>query len=289
MKTYLDCIACGVRQALEAARRVSDDPEFHERILRETLEKLARMDYCLPPPAIARDIHRLTRSLSGVEDPFFEDKRRFNNYVLDRLDHYKSMVSSSPDPFETALRLALAGNVIDLGVRSEIEESEVESTVSQALEAELDREAVEDFRKTLQNARNVLYVADNAGEIVFDRLLIETILDRQGAPEICLLVRGQPILNDVTAEDASLVGIDKICRVVDNGTDSPGTILEDCSPECLAEFERAELVISKGQGNYETLSELEQDTFFLLKVKCPVIARDIGSELGRFLVLRNRR
>jgi len=286
VKTYPDCIPCGVRQALDAARLISDDPAFHEQVLRETLKILAGMNYSAPPPLISRDIHRLIRKLSGVEDLYREAKLRFNHYLLDRLKGFKSMVESSPDPFETALRLAIAGNVIDFGVRGDLEESEVEATIRQGLEARLDRTAIEALRSSLQDAGRVLYVGDNAGEIVFDCLFIETILKEPDPADICFMVRGRPILNDATTEDAQQVGLDKICRVVDTGQDAPGCLLADCPPECLAEIERADLVIAKGQGNYETLSELEQEIFFLLKVKCRIIAQDIGSELGSFIIMR---
>jgi uncharacterized protein with ATP-grasp and redox domains len=256
VKTYPDCIPCGVRQALEAARMVSDDPAFHERVLRETLKTLAELDYSFPPPVIASETHRLIRKLSGVKDPYHEAKQRFNSFLLDQLSRFKSMVESSRNPLETALRLALAGNVIDFGVRDDLDESEVESTIRQALEAELNSATIQALRRSLENARTVLYIGDNAGEIVLDRLLIETIMKELGSLNICFVVRGRPILNDATLEDAKQVGIDKICRVVDTGCDAPGCLLNRCSPECLAEIERSDLVIAKGQGNYETLSEL---------------------------------
>ena len=286
MKTYPDCIPCAVRQALEAACIVSDDPAFQEQVLRETLKILAKMDYSLPPPAIAREINGLIRKLSGVEDLYHEAKNRFDSFVLDRLKEFKSMIASSGDPFETALRLAVAGNVIDFGVKGDLDETEVEGAISQALEANLDSSVIQGLRRSLENARQILYVGDNAGEIVFDRLFIETMLEDLGPLDICFVVRGRPILNDATREDAEQAGLDKICRVIDTGCDAPGCLLTCCSPECLAEIERSDLVIAKGQGNYETLSELEQETFFLLKVKCRIIARDISAELGQFILMR---
>ncbi|MBN2290590.1 MAG: DUF89 family protein [Candidatus Glassbacteria bacterium] len=289
MKTYPDCIPCGVRQALEASRLVSDDPVLHERVLRETLKILSKLDYSLPPPVIASEIHRLIRRLSGEDDLYREAKKRFNSFVLDRLDRFKSMIGSSPDPFETALRLALAGNVIDFGVRGELEESEVEDTVRQALTAELDSAAIQALRGSLQHSRKTVYVGDNAGEIVFDRLFIEAILEGPRPREIVFMVRGEPILNDATAEDASQAGLDKLCRVIVTGDGAPGCLLDRCSPECRAELESSDLVIAKGQGNYETLSELEKQTFFLLKVKCAIIARDIGAQLGEFVVRQKPR
>jgi damage-control phosphatase, subfamily I len=286
VKTYPDCIPCGVRQALEASRMVSDDRSLHEKILRETMKVLAEMDYSLPPPAIAREIHRLIHKYSGVEDVYHEAKRRFNSFVLDRLDRFKSLIKTSEKPFETALRLAIAGNVIDFGVRNDLEESEVESTINQALEADLDKDTIQALRHSLKNAGKTVYLGDNAGEIIFDRLFIETIMEELGPLDICFVVRGGPILNDATREDAAQAGIDKICRVADTGCNAPGCLLNECSAECLSEIESADLVISKGQGNYETLSELEQETFFLLKVKCRIIARDIGAKLGQFILRR---
>ena len=195
---------------------------------------------------------------------------------------------ASADPFAAAVRMAIAGNVIDFGCRSRLADDEVHQAIEDAMDPHapgFDNGAVDDLRRAIEQASDILYLADNAGEIVFDRLLIEEMpMDR-----ITLVVRGGPVINDATREDAETAGIISLVKVVDNGSDVPGTILECCSPAFRARFEQCDLVIAKGQGNYETLGGEGQNIFFLFKAKCPVIARDVGGEVGQMVVCQNRR
>jgi hypothetical protein len=140
------------------------------------------------------------------------------------------------------------------------------------------------FKNAVNNANKVLYLADNAGEIIFDRFLIEQI----GVDKITLAVKGSPVINDATIDDAKAAGLTEIVKVIDNGDDAPGTILETCSDEFRQYFENADMIISKGQGNYETLSRINKNIFFILKAKCPVIARDIGCEIGHMILQRTK-
>jgi len=286
MKTYPDCIPCFLRQSLEAARLVSDDPSFHEKILRRACQIAAELDYSAPPPAMGRDIHRLIRRISGVEDPYRETKVRFNDFILGMMPGLKKKVEQSPDPLETALKLAIGGNVIDFGVNINLTRTDIGKTVRQALAHELDKKTFAQFKNSVANAKRILYVGDNAGEVVFDRLFIETIKQSFSHVEITFVVRGTPILNDVTMEDARQAGMDQVANVVANGSDAPGCLLDDCSEEFHRHLSRADLLISKGQGNYETLSELSHEVYFLLKAKCEVIARDIGAAQGDLLLVR---
>jgi uncharacterized protein with ATP-grasp and redox domains len=135
---------------------------------------------------------------------------------------------------------------------------------------------IEAFRKRAASAADILYLADNAGEIVLDRLLIESL----GPERVTVAVRGHPVINDATLEDARTAGLTDLVTVLANGSATPGTVLDGCSDEFRQRFERADLVISKGQGNYETLNEVARDIFFLFKVKCPVVAKMTRLPLG---------
>ena len=137
----------------------------------------------------------------------------------------------------------------------------------------------------MRRSRILILAADNAGEVILDRLLVEEL----PADRVTLVVRGSPVINDATMEDAEVAGLTSLVKVMDNGSDVPGTIAVACSQAFQDRLRRADLVIAKGQGNYETLSEQPGDVFFLLKIKCPVIARDIGLDLGRNVVLRRNR
>jgi uncharacterized protein with ATP-grasp and redox domains len=285
VRTYLECVPCFLSQALGASSMVTDDPAVHERVLRRTLRLVAEMPFDRPPPWMGQQIHRLVRELSGDPNPYHRAKRHSNALALQLYPTLKQRVRESPDPFATAIRLAVAGNVIDLGCTANVSSDTVHQAVEDALKAPLDHDLVHALRQALDEAQDALYLADNAGEIVFDRLLLEEV----PTARIALVVRGQPVINDATREDAELAGLTSLVEVVDNGSDAPGTILDTCSAEFRERFQRSDLVIAKGQGNYETLSEEDRDIFFLLKVKCPVIARDIGCNVGQSLVCRNRR
>lgn len=289
MRTHPECIPCFVRQALETARLVSDDPSLHERALREVCRLAADWDTGRPPPAMARRIHDLMTDMSGEDDPYREAKSRFNAFILSLLPRLRGMVESSPEPFETALRLAVAGNIIDFGVNGSLTEAEVEEAVEEALHARLDPGVILHLRQALRGASRLLYVGDNAGEVVFDRLFIEEI--RRLNPELAItfVTRGGPILNDITSEDALTAGIDRFAAVIDNGDNAPGCIPADCSDGFRQALAGSDLVISKGQGNFETLDELEQEIFFLLRAKCAVIARELGVGLGALNVVRRGR
>jgi len=179
--------------------------------------------------------------------------------------------------------LAIAGNIIDFGVKTSLTASDLQETIAQSLNGHFNNNQIQEFRDAVRRAENILYLADNAGEIVFDRLLIE----RLPIEKITVVVKGTPVINDATMEDANIAGLTRIVEVIDNGSDAPGTILESCCKYFKDRFEKADLIIAKGQGNYETLSEIDKNIFFVLKAKCPVIARDLGCEVGEMILQKS--
>ena len=263
---------------------VTDDPAVHERVVRETLRLAAEMPFDRSPPWMGQHIHRLLRTATGNPDPYREVKERSNAFALALYPALKERVRTSADTFATAVRLAIAGNVIDFGCRSHLGEDEIHQAVEEALGEALDDAPIADLRRAVEEAQDILYLADNAGEIVFDRLLIEEMPQDR----LTLVVRGSPVINDATREDAEAAGLGSLVTLTDNGSDVPGTILDSCSPSFRGRFARSDLVIAKGQGNYETLGGKDCNIFFLLKVKCPVIARDIGCEVGQMVVGHER-
>lgn len=275
MKTYLDCIPCFIRQGLDAARIVTDDPAVHERILRDLLRQAAELDFSQSPPVTGQKIHRRIRELTGITDPYRKIKVRFNRIALEMLPELKAGIETSNDPFFKALRFAIAGNVIDLGVNGDIAECEIRDAIRNTLKEPFWGD-IEDLHSACNHARHILYLADNAGEIVFDRLLIDRLLPTP----VTLAVRGSPVLNDATRDDAAAAGFSALVEVIDNGSDAPGTILADCSEEFRRRFADADLIIAKGQGNFETLSDEDANIFFLFKAKCPVIADHVDLPVG---------
>lgn len=285
MNIYLDCIPCFIRQALDSARMVTDDENIHERILRDVLDLTYKMDLRQPPPAVAMLIHRRIRELTKVADPYRDIKISHNRLALELYYDLAPVVASSENRIETAVRLAIAGNIIDLGVKSSISDSSIKQTIDQALTARMDGSFFEKFDADIRDSSSILYLTDNAGEIVFDRLLIEQL----PKDKITVAVKGSAVINDAVMDDAVQAGLTNIVNVIDNGSDGPGTLLDTCSDNFLRHFENADLIISKGQGNYESLSGVEgKNIYYLLKAKCPVIAKDIGCDIGQMIFRKNR-
>jgi uncharacterized protein with ATP-grasp and redox domains len=283
LNTSVDCIPCFVRQTLDAARMSSVNQAVHEQLIRDVLRWLSEMDLTLSPPALAQRIHRRLRELTGVADPYREQKDQHNQMALQLLPGLRKQMATSADPMMAAVHLAIAGNIIDLGAKSGLSEAEIMETIHHAAVTEISGDANE-FKHAVKQARNILYLADNAGEIVFDRLLAEQL----GLERVTVAVRGRPIINDATLDDARTAGLTDIVHVIGNGSDAPGTLIEDCGAEFRSCFESADLIISKGQGNFETLSGTQQNIFFLLKVKCPVVASAVKLPLGTHALLHSK-
>jgi len=275
MKAYLDCVPCFVRQGLELVRTTTNDESRQEEALREMLLAISRIDLSQSPPRMGQILHRVARTLLDNEDPYRQIKNRSNALALKLYPELKSITANSSDPFATTVGLSIAGNIIDSAVKSSLSEADVRQSIQESLDRPV-RGDLERFRRAVSEAADILYLADNAGEIVFDRLLIELL----PYEKVTVVVRGRPIINDATLVDAETAGLTALVEVIDNGSDAPGTILEDCSSAFQERFRQADLVIAKGQGNYETLSEIDKTIFFLLKVKCRVIAARTGYRIG---------
>lgn len=268
MKTYLDCIPCFIGQALRAGRIATND----EKKIKELLDNVCSMMKDIPmdntPPETGNIIYRKVREITGVTDPYKKIKKTNIEEVLSIYPELKKIVNDSDNKLLTAVRLSIAGNVIDFGPNKKF--NLVES-VRQILKQDFAILHFSEFIKQLEKAKSVFYLGDNAGESVFDKILIEEI----GKP-VTYVVRDVPVINDVTREDAIDSGLNEVAEIISSGTTAPGTILDLCSDLFIKRFNEADIIISKGQGNYEGLSNAERSLFFLLKAKCPVIANDLN-------------
>jgi len=275
----LECVACLVRQAHEAVVSATTDPRLREAALRQTLNLLAGMDWQLSPPALAQQIHRLIRDVSRNPDPYAALKERLNSRAEELYPVWHNRFRQKFNPLEAAVRLAIVGNLLDVGAKTQLSDGAVLAAFEDALTAPL-LGSIAEFSEAIRSARHTLYLADNAGEIVFDRDLLAQL----PLGNFTLVVRGAPVLNDATLADAQMAGLEDICEVVSNGSDTPGTLLKDCSPEFRRRFEAADLVIAKGQGNYESLAGADKRIFFLLKVKCAVLAESLQCPCGSLVL-----
>jgi damage-control phosphatase, subfamily I len=279
MQTYNDCIPCLVKLTLDAARKVTSDEQVVRTIINKSLKELIRIEKDQPPPVMASIFQKIIRQETGVQDPYKKEKQVFNDFALKLFPELQAKVKKSTFPLETATRLAIAGNIIDFGIKSIIHTKTVLKTIEHALACNIHGD-IKSFTAKLCKAENILWLADNTGEIVFDLLLMEELcLDK-----ITFAVRGYPIFNDATREDALATGIAKKVKIIDNGSNIPGTLLKDCSKEFCSEFLKADLIIAKGQGNYETLPHDDARICFLFKAKCKVISKKAGCDFGDIVI-----
>lgn len=275
-----------MRQALSAARLVSDDPDFHHACLQNAARLLAECPRDVTPPEAGEGLYRLVREMSQNPDPFEEQKRQQNDAVLDIVPWLRDTIAVASDPLLMAVRLAIAGNVVDPGAQAAFD---LEASVTEAISGERGLEHFEVFSARLAEAADVLLVADNCGEIVFDMLLVEEMREtRDGELDVTVAVRSAPIINDVTEKEAHEIGLDELARILPSGSEMPGTVLSKSTPEFREAFESADLVISKGQGNWETLEESEREVFFMFQAKCPAVAAMNDCPEGSLLLLHNK-
>jgi uncharacterized protein with ATP-grasp and redox domains len=281
MKVHLDCFPCFLRQAIIALRFGTKDEALQETILKSTLEEIGKAETSKPPAYTTAFIHRKIRQMLG-KDPFREIKSEYNRIALGLYPSLKTAIEQSPDPLWTGARLAIAGNVIDFGIFTSID---IEGSVRKALNPHIAVDDFKAFKEAVLKSDDILYLTDNAGEIVFDKLLIET-LGRLGK-KVKAVVKGSPVLNDSTMDDAEETGLTGVCEVIDNGSDAVGTVLDWTSPAFQKIFHNAGLIISKGQGNFETLSGNEKTLFFLFQSKCDVVSKELRLSKGSMLLKKS--
>jgi damage-control phosphatase, subfamily I len=274
MKLNLDCIPCFQKQALQAVRFISDDEKLQQKVLKEVMKQLLESDWKATPPELAHKIHSTVKKVTKENDPYKTVKKESNDLVLKMYPELKQTVENSDDPLRTAVRLSIAGNIIDFGV---VQEFNLEQTIEDVLKQKF---AIDDYlqlKESLKTAETLLFFVDNCGEIGLDKLLVETFLETKKFKKIDFVVKGGPIINDATLEDAEYMGLDLLPNTnfltISNGEAESGP--ERNSQTVKNWIKEHDLVISKGQGNYEGLSE-QNGLFFLLMAKCPLIAADLG-------------
>jgi damage-control phosphatase, subfamily I len=279
MKTYLDCLPCFLSQALRAARIATDDEKRIKDVLSEVGMMLRDIPLESTPPESGKRIYHKVSEITGNPDPYRKMKIESTEKALSLYPSLKDRVEESDDRLLTAIRIAIAGNVIDFGANCNFD---LEKEIDNVLQKDFAVCDYAEFRDRLNKTDGILYIGDNAGECVFDRILIEEM-----KKPVTYAVRSVPVINDATYEDAELAGIDRVASILPSGTDAPGAILGTCSAEFRDVYGRADFIISKGQGNYEALSDEKRPISFLLKTKCHVIAADVGVDNGS-IVLKGR-
>jgi uncharacterized protein with ATP-grasp and redox domains len=295
MKTSLDCLPCFLRQALYAARLCSPDPVVQENIMVGILPLLGGLNFQISPPENAVVLYDFIAETGACLDPFAALKKESTSVARDFLPQLKKIINSAPDPFEAAVKLTLAGNIIDYGSQQSFN---VQRAITDCLADQPRGNTIAQFQRDVERAETILYLGDNCGELLFDSLFIKQLTAM--GKKITFAVKERPIINDALYEDAVEATIDTYCKIISNGTGVPGTPLRQCSDSFRSAFHNVDVIISKGQGNFETLSEVTGPIYYLLTVKCEVVARHLSLALehpirkeaqpqpGDMIVLKNR-
>lgn len=275
MDTSLECMTCFMHMAVSGSRLAApNDLQAQERVVRKWCEAVTSLDFTQSPPYVACCLNRIICEETGCKDIFKKDREESNRMVMAVLPQLEAMLDSADDPFGMALEACIVGNYIDRGVEQCFDwQGELAD-----LRRSLDVGVVSDFSSRCVAGANVLILGDNAGEIALDTLLVKAL--RQRGCNVVYAVRSRPILNDALLVDAEFVGMTDLCRVVESGVDTPGTVPERCLPEFLEIMRNADVLLSKGQGNYEALHDRWDDVYYAFKAKCLRVAEQVDRPLG---------
>ncbi|MBP5641068.1 MAG: DUF89 family protein [Victivallales bacterium] len=277
MKASMECLPCLGKNAVDVACRITSDDTARRKIISQSLHLLADCDCSMPPPFYAAAIHRIAKETTGQAgaDPYLEEKRRSTRLAEELLKELKKNSCYNPNDFESRLRLAVAGNILDFGIYADLDIQSALQTVLQAFTKDIDLKAMRTLKERMESAKHILYILDNCGEAVFDREFIAPYRSKT-----TIGVRGFPVFNDVTKSDLADSGLEAFAAtIVENASDIPGTIIELAGDQFRREFVDADLVIAKGQGNFETLSDTPHSAIaFLFMAKCPVVCKLLHAE-----------
>lgn len=279
MELFLECLPCVLKQTLAAAKMNTNDTIIQEKIFDEALQIVAKHEKYLNSPHIVSDIQQIIKTYTGIDDTYAQIKKRDIKAALKALPEVQNFIQDKDDKMYWSLKAAATGNIIDAAI---YDTGKFRDSLMEELNAEFAVCMQNEFEQDLKTAKTILIIGDNAGETVFDRLLIEYL----DSYEVVYGVRSQAILNDATKEDAVASGLDRYCRIIDSGSTAPGTILDYCNDEFIEAFNNADIVISKGQGNYESLSDCSRSIYFALKAKCQVVADTLDVQVNDYVFVK---
>ena len=287
MKVSRECIQCLARQAVEIAEEATSNVQIQEEIIKISLKELGEMDFNETAPEIAFKMHQHAKNITGVNDPYKRLKEQYNEIakeIYEKISREK-WLDKAENRFDMACRLAISGNIIDFSVGLNLEYSDIVKSVEDSIKHDIFGTGSAALQEAVEKSNNIMYIADNAGEIIFDKFLLESLPTKR----VTYVVKGGPIVNDATMQDAIDTGVVDIVKVIDNGHSAQGTILRDCSSTFKDEFSKSDLIISKGQANFETLSDVKDKTiFYLLRAKCSSVASAIGCKQMDYVLTSNK-
>ena len=276
MEIFLDCLPCALKQVLEASRLATDRPELQENIIEESLKILKNYKKYRTSPEIVKDMHQTVKLITGVSDPYKSVKERDIRAAKEIYPFLKEFADNKHGKLYWAIKTSATGNIIDSAI---YDTSNFKASLENELTKKFSSCALDIFTEKLKTSGNILIIGDNAGETFFDRILIEHLKGFR----ITYAVRSEPIINDATMQDAVDSGLNECAEIITTGCGAPGAILSQCGTNFLSVFDKADIVISKGQGNFEALSDCSRPLFFLLKAKCPMIAEKLNVDLNDYV------
>lgn len=286
MKMRDKCLPCVVNQVIKTANITGVNKK--EELLREVFTYLSKMDFNITTPEIIGEVFAMIKKHTNNLDPYKDTRNHYNKMFLNLLPKFEEKIEQAEDSFQLAVRYAIVGNIIDFNPIHNTLLEDIFDCFEKMENLEL---AINDSKALMEDilsAKTVLYLGDNCGEICLDKIFLKKIKELNPKVEIVFGVRGKPVVNDSIAEDAYTVGIDEYAEIIDNGDGSLGTVLNRTSPEFKEVFNKADIVIAKGQANYECLSEENKKIYFLLMTKCDVIANDIGVQEKKMICMKNK-
>jgi len=278
MKAKPDCIACMFRQTLNTVRLLTSDPEIQMRALTRTAEWVTRLSLNNSPALLSKPVYLIVSEVTGVKDPYNKLKKETNKAALALLPELRKFIKKAKDPLDAAIHVAVAGNIIDFGIGHSFDFNRSIEEILEVMNQHFAVSALKDFRKELGKGKSILYLGDNAGEIVFDRLLVEELL--KTGTKITFAVKSGPIINDATMQDARTAGLTKIVNVIETGGNDVGVDWNNVSSKFLKAVKQADAILAKGHGNFETCDDRPENFYFLLKTKCDMVGNELGVKLG---------
>lgn len=287
MKSRPDCIACMFRQGLNTAKLLTDDPATQMRVLNRIADWTRQLSLDNSPAVNSRPVYMIVSEVTGNKDPYAQQKKETNRAALALLPELRKFARNSPDPLDAAIHVAVAGNIIDMGIGHSFDFNREIEEILDIMKQKLGLSDLPSFRKELGRGRKLLYLADNAGEIIFDRLLVEEIL-RTGT-KVTVAVKSGPIINDATMHDARVAGLTKLTKVIETGGNDVGVDWSNVSREFMAAVRAADVILAKGHGNFETCDERPENFYFLLKTKCEMVANILNVKLGTLVFKKSHK
>ena len=272
MRLNPECIPCLLGNQLE---RYPKDIDNSKKIayMQAILRVIADASDSMSAPMIMREITKIQRQMFGNEMDYSEIKRHFNQLMLEKEMDVQTEIDASEDELKLAIQFAIIGNFIDFGAMKSVNEQKLEEFLHSAREISVNEEEYISLRKDILDAKKITYLTDNCGEIVMDKLLIRVIQKMNPDANLTVLVRGEQVLNDATLEDAVQVGLTEMADVRGNGSDIAGTCIEELSEEARKIIYDSDVILAKGQGNFETMQMCGLNVYYIFMCKCEMFAR----------------